>query len=126
MLMTTKEYEQKMKRIEYENRQLEMKANLEKARKKNKRKFKFPSTSKIVLWAVIFLNVQILWFVEQTIVRTGDTTALYALIAIPATLIPTVWSYYSKSKAENTVGGIVYDSAMQQLHNESHNDGSVG
>lgn len=124
MFMTTKEYERKMDRIKYKNRQREMKESLEKEKYKNRKKFKFPSTSKIVLWAVIFLNVQILWFVEQTIINTGDTSALYALIAIPATLFPTVWSYYSKSKAENTVGGIVYDTTMQQLHND--NSDSVG
>ena len=38
------------------------------------------------------------------------------LIGIPATLIPIIWGYYSKAKAENTQGGITYDMAMMQLN----------
>lgn len=90
---------------------------------KYKRKFKKPSTSKIVLWAIILLNLQIVLFVEAAMMRWGDLSAAYALIGIPATLIPTVWGYYSKSKAENTVGGITYDMAMKDYESEDEAEG---
>jgi len=66
-------------------------------------------------------------FVEKAIMTYGDLSALYALIAIPATLVPTVWAYYAKARAENCTGGITYDSAMEQLRqSSSENDEAVG
>ena len=81
----------------------------------------------MILIAVLLLNLQIIYFVEKAIMTYGDLSALYALIAIPATLIPTVWAYFSKAKAENCAGGITYDSAMEQLRqSSSENDEAVG
>jgi len=57
---------------------------------------------------------------------------MYALIGIPVALAPIIWGYYSKSKAENTSGGIVYDMAMRSTEDnstydtEEDSDGAVG
>lgn len=113
--ISDKEYQYRMKRIQADNLSKERLKNLRKERNKIKSdwKIKLPSTSKLVLWAVILLNIQIIVFVEKAMIQWGDFSAAYALIGIPATLIPTVWGYYSKSKAENTSGGIIYDIAMK-------------
>ena len=124
--MTKQEYELELKKIKAKNRQIEMKRNLKAAKVS---RFNIPkiSTSKLILVAVLLLNLQIIYFVEKAIMTYGDLSALYALIAIPATLIPTVWAYFSKAKAENCAGGITYDSAMEQLRQpSSENDEAVG
>ena len=98
--MTSREYELELKKIKAQNRQIEMKRNLKAAKVK---RFNIPrvSTSKLILVAVLLLNLQIIHFVEKAIMTYGDLSALYALIAIPATLVPTVWAYYAKARAEN-------------------------
>ena len=124
--LTKQEYELELKKIKAKNRQIKMKQNLKAAKIK---RFNIPkiSTSKLILVAVLLLNLQIIHFVEKAIMTYGDLSALYALIAIPATLIPTVWAYFSKAKAENCAGGITYDSAMEQLRqSSSENDEAVG
>ena len=124
--LTKQEYEIELKKIKAKNRQIEMKRNLKAAKVS---RFNIPkiSTSKLILVAVLLLNLQIIYFVEKAIMTYGDLSALYALIAIPATLIPTVWAYFSKAKAENCAGGITYDSAMEQLRqSSSENDEAVG
>lgn len=119
--MTSREYELELKKIKAQNRQIEMKRNLKAAKVS---RFNIPkiSTSKLILVAVLLLNLQIIYFVEKAIMTYGDLSALYALIAIPATLIPTVWAYFSKAKAENCAGGITYDSAMEQLRQQNSSD----
>lgn len=124
--MTSREYELELKKIKAQNRQIEMKRNLKAAKVK---RFNIPrvSTSKLILVAVLLLNLQIIHFVEKAIMTYGDLSALYALIAIPATLVPTVWAYYAKARVENCTGGITYDSAMEQLRqSSSENDEAVG
>lgn len=111
--ITEKEYNALMKQAKARNASKLRLSKIKAEQDKYKKKFKMPSTSKIVLWAVILLNIEIILFVEHAMIKWGDFSAAYALIGIPATLIPTVWGYYSKSKAENTVGGIVYDMAMK-------------
>lgn len=54
--------------------------------------------------------------------KYGDLSAMYALIGIPATIIPIVLGYYSKSKAENTAGGITYDMAMMEMSQRQQDD----
>ena len=59
---------------------------------------------------------------------TGDTSYMYALIGIPAALIPTILGYYAKASRENQIGGITYDSAMAGLNNQqdTSDDEAVG
>ena len=124
--LTKQEYELELKKIKEKNQQIKMKQNLKAAKVS---RFNIPkiSTSKLILVAVLLLNLQIIYFVEKSIMTYGDLSALYSLIAIPATLIPTLWAYFSKAKAENCAGGITYDSAMEQLRqSSSENDEAVG
>lgn len=112
--MTEREYKQKLRKIEKKNESYERKQALKDAR--IKRGFKFPSTSKLVLFGMIILCIQIVVFVEWVMWETKNISALYALIGIPVALTPVIWGYYSKSKAENTRGGIVYESTMANIN----------
>ena len=75
-------------------------------------KNKLPSTSKLILWGSVLLCLQIILFCEYMMIYTGDTSSMYVLIGIQATLVPIILGYYNKSKSENMVGGITYDMAM--------------
>ena len=115
--LTSREYELELKKIKAQNRQIEMKRNL-KAAKVKRFNLKKPNTSKLIVFVVFAICLQILWFSEHMISLTGDTSFMYALIGIPAALIPTILGYYAKASKENQVGGITYDTAMCNLESQ--------
>lgn len=119
--LTEKEYEVRMSKLKQRNESKERKRKLKEEKRKYFPKLKLPSTSKLILLGAVLLCLQIVIFCEQMMITYGDTSAMYVLIGIPATLIPVIWGYYSKSRAENTVGGITYDMAMLQAQNENAN-----
>ena len=125
--MTNQEYEDKLKKIKEKNQQIEMKQKL-KAAKVKRFNWKKPNTSKLIVFVVFAISLQILWFSEHMISLTGDTSYMYALIGIPAALIPTILGYYAKASRENQIGGITYDSAMAELNNQqdTSDDEAVG
>jgi len=86
------------------------------------------STSKLLLWGVIFLCLEIVIYCEFIMYSLKDTSALYVLIGIPAALIPVILGYFYKSKNENTEGGIVYETVMHEIknQNETIDNDSVG
>lgn len=102
------------------------------SKKKTEKKTKSFSTSKLILFAVAILCIEIIIFCEYMMWSLQDASSLYVLIGVPVSLIPVVLGYYNKSKAENTAGGIVYDSAMMQIGNQDsaidpeESDGTVG
>ena len=100
--MTKQEYNEKLKQIKERNKQIEMK----------------PNTSKLIVFVVFLICLQILWFSEHMVNLTGDTSYMYALIGVPAALIPTILGYYAKASKENQVGGITYDTAMSNLETQ--------
>lgn len=120
--LSEKEYESRLRRLKIINRSKERKRKLKEEERKYKAKLKLPSTSKLILIGAVLLCLEIVIFCEYTMIALGDTSAMYVLIGIPATLIPIIWSYYSKSKAENTQGGIVYDMAMMQMNQTNHTE----
>lgn len=93
--------------------------------KKKKQSKKKISTSKALLLGVIFLCLEIVFYCEYLMLVLKDTSALYVLIGIPASLIPVILGYFYKSKNENTEGGIVYETVMHELKNQTDNE-SVG
>lgn len=88
----------------------------------NKKKGKRLSTSKIALFTVFVLCIQIILFCEFMMFKTQDISAMYVLIGVPVSLITVVLGYYHKSAAENTAGGIVYDSAMMEYEHATINN----
>lgn len=127
--MTKEKYEAKLKKIKEKNRSEKLKQSLNKEKNKYKNKRSL-STSKIILIGATLLCLQIILFCEYMMFRTSDLSSMYVLIGIAASLTSIVIGYYVKSKAENTIGGIVYDTAMEELRqiglvpqeNESNED----
>ncbi len=114
--ISDKEYESRMKKIKLENMSKERLKKLKQEEDKYKPKFKLPSTSKLVLLGVILLCVQIVLFCEYAMLKLCDASSMYVLVGIPVALVPVIWGYYSKSKAENTTGGIIYETAMAKFN----------
>ncbi len=120
--MSKTEYETQLKKIQKENETKQRLKSLKTERNKFKKRFNMPSTSKMILWVVILFSLQIVFFIEYCMIKYGDFSATYALIGIPTTIIPTILGYFYKSKAENTQGGIVYESAMMGNSMNEEND----
>lgn len=113
--ISEKEYNAEMLRIKHENeskaRLRKLKAERSKGRQKKSRSI---SNSKLVLWAMVILVFCIaIWFMYESH-RLCDLSQAYALLGIVASLAPVIFGYYSKSRAENTEGGIVYETAMKE------------
>lgn len=125
--ISEKEYNAEMLRIKHENeskaRLRKLKAERSKGRQKKSRSI---SNSKLVLWAMVILVFCIaIWFMYESH-RLCDLSQAYALLGIVASLAPVIFGYYSKSKAENTEGGIVYETAMKEQEITSNSESGKG
>lgn len=123
--ISEKEYNAEMSRIKHENESKDRMRKLKAERAKGQpRKSKKISNSKLVLWAMVALVFCIaIWFMYESH-RLCDLSQAYALLGIVASLAPVIFGYYSKSKAENTSGGIIYETAMKEQ--SSTNDSESG
>lgn len=127
--LTDSQYQNQMKKIQMKNKQKERRRKLRKEKNKYKPKLKLPTTSKLLLIGAVLLCLEIVIFCEYVMIKLQDSSSMYVLIGIPASLIPIILGYFYKSKAENTSGGIVFETAMSQMAEamgEESNDGSVG
>ena len=125
--ISEKEYNAEMSRIKHEN---ESKARMRKLKaeraKGQQRKSKKISNSKLVLWAMVALVFCIaIWFMYESH-RLCDLSQAYALLGIVASLAPVIFGYYSKSKAENTSGGIIYETAMKEQSSTGDSESGKG
>lgn len=110
--MTKDQFYSKLLKIKRRNEVTEYKRRLHEERTKYWPKFRLPSTSKIVLIVAALLCVEILFFCQWMIVRTGDTNALYAMVGVITALATVVIGYFVKSTKENTTGGLIYEATM--------------
>ena len=113
--MTKSQFDSKLAKAKRRNETIEYRRRLREERMKYWPKFILPSTSKIVLIVAAILCVEILFFCQWMIVKTGDTNALYAMVGVITALASIVIGYFVKSTRQNTVGGITYETAMAQL-----------
>lgn len=95
-------------------------------------RLKKPSTSKIILFIVFLMVIEIICFAEYEMNKLGDLTPMYSLIGIVGVLAPIIKHYYLKATKENTKGGIVYDKALyddsesvEDVENCSNGDDSL-
>ncbi len=109
--MTKREFDLRKQKLEDRNTEIKQLQALQTIKNRYRKKRKL-STSKIILVVVFVICIQILVFSEYAMLRFGDLSAMYALIGVPATIVPTVIAYFSKSKAENSANGITYEMAM--------------
>ena len=114
--ISEEEYKARMKKIKDKNESKERRRNLREERKKYGFKLKLPSTSKLIVLVVFLMCLELLIYAEYAMIALNDASAMYVLLGIPVTLIPTVISYFNKSKAENTANGIVYEKTMYEMH----------
>lgn len=118
MRLDKKTEEKYSKRMRYAERKAEIRKLEQQIKKidkssKPKRK-KIPSSKKYMI-LMLTIAIEIVFFIEYVTLRTGDTSCLYVLASIPVTtLVPSLMSYFKKSRIENSSGGIVYDMAMNQ------------
>lgn len=113
--MTKSQFDVKLAKAKRRNEDIEYRRRLREERMKYWPKFVLPSTSKIVLIVAAILCVEILFFCQWMIVKTGDTNALYAMVGVITALSSIVIGYFVKSTKQNTVGGITYETTMAQL-----------
>lgn len=124
--LTKEVYEQKLKKLQYKNLLKLRKRKLRQEKYKMWPKIKLPSTSKLVLLGVFLMCIEIMIFAQYAMIVLGDTSAMYALIGVPAALIPVCLGYFSKAKAENTVGGIKFETAINNQNVEYVDVDTVG
>lgn len=120
--LTEREYEKKLAYIRRVNSSEERKLKLKEEKSKYSHFPKLPPTSKLVLWVVVLLCVEVLVFCEYVFIQTKDTSFIYALAGIPTVLVPAILSYNNKSLHENTSGGIVYETAIQKMNTDSSSE----
>ncbi len=122
--LSKQSYERKLTEIRKRNESIARRRMLKKERTKYAPKLKPPSTSKLLLWTIVILCLEIVGFCEYAFFETRDSSFLYVLAGIPTTLVPTIISYYNKAKCENVTGGIVYETAMANM--ETNGEEAVG
>ena len=111
--ISEKEYSARLKRIEIDNHQHELRQKLKVEKNKYNHKFKLPSTSKLIAaYLFIVLNI-VLTFSMVAMWTFQDLTYLGVLVTDVAAQVLTYFIYTLKAKAENTVGGITYDMALK-------------
>ena len=113
--MTKSQFDSKMAKAKRRNENIEYRRLLRDERMKYWPRVVLPATSKIVLIVAAILCVEILFFCQWMIVKTGDTNALYAMVGALVSFVPVIVSYFVKSTKENTKFGITYETAMAQL-----------
>lgn len=91
------------------------------------------SASKVVLAAILLICLEIIIYAEVAMYMLGDLSALYVLIGVPASMAGVAWAYFSKTKVENSEGGLIYEAAMLEKRAElgigfldNNEDDSVG
>lgn len=126
--MTEQEFKQKQEKIKKRNENIAMKQKLHRM-KKSRFKFKKIRTSKKVLWTVIAICLEILFFSEYMALKTEDTSFMYALIGVATTLIPTALGYFKMSDNEHKRGQFEkpLDEGYSSTSDENtDSDGAVG
>ena len=113
--ISEKEYNAEMLRIKHEN---ESKARLRKLRAE-KAKGRQKKSRNILVFGIA------IWFMYESH-RLCDLSQAYALLGIVASLAPVIFGYYSKSRAENTEGGIVYETAMKEQESIINSESGKG
>ena len=107
----TKKQEAKLKKLKAQNEYLKKKDKLLSERDLYKKKKSF-SYSKALLAYLMFICTAIIIYVGAIIVYLQDTSVLPILITSVVGAIISFITYEVKSVKENSVGGIVYDLAM--------------
>lgn len=119
---TQEKYERKLREAERKGEIKKLKREIKEKEKSYNPKRKKISASKMYMILMLTIAVEIVIFIEWVTIHTGDTSCLYVLASIPVTtLVPSLLSYFKKSRIENSAGGIVYDMALGNQDNTQDN-----
>lgn len=121
--MNKSEYMFLKKKYQARNHEIEQRQELDEIKNKYKKK-RGISTSKLIVFIVFVLAIEIILFTEYSMLKFQDFSAMYALIGVPTTLVPTLIAYFNKAKAENTQSGITYDLAMRETQQQLETGGT--
>jgi len=120
-LISEQEFNRRLTELQLINESKERELQLKKEENKYKRIPKLPSTSKLMaVYCFILFNV-IAIYAMVAMWHFQDLQYLGVLIADIAGQVMTYGLYANKSKAENTTGGIIYETAMHKLHQDIEN-----
>lgn len=129
MRLDRKTQEKYAKRMRYAERKAEirrLKKQIDEIDILSRKKRKKISASKLYMILMLAIAIEIVFFIEFVTIHTGDTSCLYVLASIPVTtLVPSLMSYFKKSRIENSSGGIVYDMAMNQTEDNTQDNEEV-
>lgn len=117
--MTKSQFDSRLAKLKKRNEAIEYRRKLRAERWKFFPKFVKPTTSKIVLIVSALFCAEIIIFCEYMIVKTGDTSALYAMIGAVGSLATVVIGYFVKATRENTKDGITFETAIAGLNNSA-------
>lgn len=119
---TQRKYERKLREAEKRGEIRKLKREIKEKEKSYDPPKKKMSASKMYMILMLTIAVEIVVFIEWVTIHTGDTSCLYVLASIPVTtLVPSLLSYFKKSRIENSAGGIVYDAAFRTQDNTEGN-----
>ncbi len=99
--MSDKEYYEKMSRAREISKTRRRKQKLKEVRNEGKRKFKPPTTTKVLLFIVVGLCIEMIIFGQVMSWRTGDAMSISSYLTIGGTLITVGCTYMFKSLKEN-------------------------
>lgn len=124
--LSENDFNSKMEEIQRDNIMYQRKQLLRIEKRKYRPMPKIPSTSKLMsCYLFIMLNI-VLIFAMIAMWHFQDLTYLGVLITDIGAQLLTYVSYNKKSTAENTSGGIIYETAMlqaKQAENSTDDDG---
>lgn len=120
-MLTQEQFRKKYEKEKERNLSIERKRKLKEEHNKYKKK---PSMSKILLVTVIIICIEVLAFCEYAYFLNPDPSCLGSVIGSIVTIVSLILGYFWKSKAENTSGGIVFETAMANMAN--FDDEAVG
>lgn len=125
---TRQDYEKRLRQLERAEKTLDLKKQVENKEKELglRRTFKKPAWSKIMLAIMVLICLEIIVYAEIVMWKHYDLSALYALVGVAASLAAAIWAYCEKSKAENTKGGIIYETAMQENKDNADGEDAAG
>lgn len=123
--LSEQEFQKQMEKAQQRNESLLRIQELRKERNKYSQRKKLPTSKLITYYLFIVLNV-VLVYSMVVMYKFQDLSYLGALITDIAAQVITYFIYAQKSRAENTVGGITYETAMRNLENSDDDLESVG
>lgn len=123
--LSEQDFQKQMEKAQQRNESLLRMQELRKERNKYSQRKKLPTSKLITYYLFIVLNV-VLVYSMVVMYKFQDLSYLGALITDIAAQVITYFIYAQKSRAENTVGGITYETAMRNLENSDDDLESVG